>query len=143
MMDDALIHLRVPADIKARWVRESRAVGMRLTDWIVTRVETFVGQKISIPEGLAFSDLQLSRDLRTGDVSFNIAVIERVEHESGLPPGYFMGRHEEAMAALIVTWYEAHRKAGGERDLLAEDLIAEVKAEDAAGHPFSHPPGCA
>ena len=27
-MTDALIHLRVPAAIKARWVRESRAVGM-------------------------------------------------------------------------------------------------------------------
>ena len=36
---DALIHLRVPAATKARWVRESRAAGMRLTDWIVERVE--------------------------------------------------------------------------------------------------------
>ncbi len=36
---DALIHLRVPAATKARWVRESRAAGMRLTDWIVQRVE--------------------------------------------------------------------------------------------------------
>ena len=38
-MTDALIHLRVPAELKARWVRESRAAGMRLTDWIVRRVE--------------------------------------------------------------------------------------------------------
>lgn len=36
---DALIHLRVPASRKARWVRESRAAGMRLTDWIIKRVE--------------------------------------------------------------------------------------------------------
>ena len=36
---EALIHLRVPAELKARWVRESRAAGMRLTDWIVQRVE--------------------------------------------------------------------------------------------------------
>lgn len=36
---DALIHLRVPAAVKARWVRKSRAVGKRLTDWIVERVE--------------------------------------------------------------------------------------------------------
>lgn len=36
---DALIHLRVPAATKARWVRESRAAGMRLTDWIIERVE--------------------------------------------------------------------------------------------------------
>lgn len=38
-MTDALIHLRVPAELKARWVRESRSAGMRLTDWIVSRVE--------------------------------------------------------------------------------------------------------
>ena len=37
-MIDALIHLRVPAELKALWVRESRAAGMRLTDWIVQRV---------------------------------------------------------------------------------------------------------
>jgi hypothetical protein len=36
---DIPIHLRVPAEQKARWVRESRAAGMRLTDWIVQRVE--------------------------------------------------------------------------------------------------------
>lgn len=39
-MIDALIHLRVPAATKARWVRDSRAAGMRLTDWVVRRVET-------------------------------------------------------------------------------------------------------
>lgn len=38
-MSDALIHMRVPAELKARWVRESRAAGMRLTTWIVERVE--------------------------------------------------------------------------------------------------------
>ena len=38
-MSDALIHLRVPAELKARWVRESRAAGMRLTDWVLSRVE--------------------------------------------------------------------------------------------------------
>ena len=37
-MTDSLIHLRVPAATKARWVRESRAAGMRLTDWIAARV---------------------------------------------------------------------------------------------------------
>lgn len=39
MTQDALIHLRVPAATKARWVRESRAAGMRLTDWITSKVE--------------------------------------------------------------------------------------------------------
>ncbi len=38
-MIDAIVHLRVPAATKARWVRQSRAAGMRLTDWIVQRVD--------------------------------------------------------------------------------------------------------
>ncbi|MCW5320576.1 hypothetical protein D5039_05070 [Verminephrobacter aporrectodeae subsp. tuberculatae] len=36
---DALIHLRVSATLKARWVRESRTSDMRLTTWIIERVE--------------------------------------------------------------------------------------------------------
>ena len=36
---DALIHLRVSPALKGRWVRESRAAGMKLTDWIIQRVE--------------------------------------------------------------------------------------------------------
>lgn len=38
-MPDAHISIRLPAATKARWVRESRAAGMRLTDWIIQRVE--------------------------------------------------------------------------------------------------------
>lgn len=38
-MNDALIHLRVPAAVKGRWVAESRKAGQKLTDWIVSKVE--------------------------------------------------------------------------------------------------------
>lgn len=38
-MTDSIIHLRVPAALKSRWVRDSRAAGMRLTDWIIERVD--------------------------------------------------------------------------------------------------------
>ena len=96
--------------------------------------------KISIPEGMAFADLRLARDPQTGDVSFDTAVIERIEAESGLPAGFFMGQHEDAVASLITTWYSAHRAAGGVPDPVADDLIAEARAEDAAGQPFSHTP---
>lgn len=141
---EALIHLRVPAELKARWVRESRAAGMRLTDWIVSKVEAQPMHKItpiSIPLGMAFADLRLERDPQTGDVSFDTAIIERIERESGLPAGFFMGQPEDAMAALITTWYSAHRAAGGDADSVAEDLLAEVRAEDAAGQHYSHKPG--
>ena len=96
---------------------------------------------ISIPQGMAFADLRLSRDPDTGDVSFDTTVIERIERESGLPEGFFMGQPEDALAALITTWYSQHLAAGGERDAVADDLIAEARAEDAAGQPYSHAPG--
>ena len=143
-MSDSIIHLRVPAELKARWVRESRAAGMRLTDWIVQRVEAQPMDKItpiSIPQGLGFADLRLARDPHTGDVSFDTAVIERIERESGLPAGFFMGHPEDAVASLMTSWYAEHLKAGGARDPVAEDLIAEVRAEDAAGQACSHKPG--
>lgn len=49
---DALIHLRVPAAAKARWVRESRNQSMKLTDWIVGRVERKMNV-FKVPESLA------------------------------------------------------------------------------------------
>lgn len=140
-MTDAFVHLRVPAAIKARWVRESRAAGMRLTDWIVQRVEAVMPQvAINIPEGLSFAALSLARD-SDGGVSFDPAVIAEVERASGLPAGFFEGQPEGALARLIVTWYGAHLAAGGERDPVAEDLITEARAEDALGGGFSHQPG--
>lgn len=96
---------------------------------------------IAIPQGLGFADLRLARDYKTGDVSFDTSVIERIERESGLPAGFFMAQHEDAVASLITGWYGAHRAAGGAADPVAEDLLAEVRAEDAAGQPYSHQPG--
>lgn len=49
---DALIHLRVPAALKARWVRESRQAGAKLTDWIVNRVERSMNV-FKVPDTLA------------------------------------------------------------------------------------------
>lgn len=96
---------------------------------------------IAIPQGLGFAALRLARDPHTGDVSFDTAVIERIEKESGLPAGFFMGQHEDAVASLITGWYSAYRAAGGAADPVAEDLMAEVRAEDAAGQHYSHKPG--
>ena len=146
MMSDALIHLRVPAALKARWVRDSRAAGMRLTDWIVQRVEaqtmgTPGHVAIGIPSDLKFSDLKLARDPQTGDVSFDTRVIERICEASGLPADYFMVRPEDALSQLLASWYSAHIAAGGEPDPVQEDLIAETRAEDARGGGLSHQPG--
>lgn len=55
--------------------------------------------QIKIP-GISFADLRLARDPQTGDVSFDTTVIERIEQESGLPAGFFMGQHEDAAGQL-------------------------------------------
>ena len=35
----ASVHITVPAATKARWVRDSRAAGQRLADWLIARIE--------------------------------------------------------------------------------------------------------
>lgn len=138
-LSDAIIHLRVPAATKGRWVRASRAARMRLTDWITRAVEAQMAT-IKIPAALDFSELRLARYPDTGDVSFDAAIIARIEVASGLPEGFFMGQPEDALAEVITTWYARHRANGGAPDPVAEGLLAEVRAEDAAGQAVSHKP---
>jgi hypothetical protein len=143
MTDDATIHLRVPAALKGRWVRASRAAGMRLTDWIIDAVEAHMERQlatIAIPDGVKFADLKLQRD-PDGAVSFDWAPIERICAASNLPIELLREGPEDNVAGLITRWYAAHREGGGEPDPVQEDLIAETLAEDAAGQPYSHQPG--
>jgi len=140
---DALIHLRVPAAAKGRWVRASRDAGMRLTDYITRAVEAYMQQqlvRIAIPEGLDFADLRLSREA-DGSVSFDWQVIERTCAASGLPVELLRDSPEGNVAGLLMAWYAEHRRRGGAPDPVAEDLILEVRAEDAAGQSVSHAPG--
>jgi hypothetical protein len=44
-IDDALIHLRVPREVKGRWVALSRSDGKRLTDWITEALEFVIEQR--------------------------------------------------------------------------------------------------
>lgn len=95
---------------------------------------------ILIPAALPFSSLALTRD-PDGGVSFDLGTISIIERASGLPDGYFMEQPEDAVSALVVQWYAAHRAAGGDPDPVADDLIAEARAEDERGGGFSHQPG--
>ena len=49
----SVIHINVPRAAKARWVKASQARGMRLTDWIIQRVEARPMNVYPIPEALA------------------------------------------------------------------------------------------
>lgn len=142
-MTESPIHLRVPASVKGRWVRASRAVGMRLTDYITCAVEAYMQQqltRVAIFEGLDFSDLHLVREA-DGSVSFDWGVIERICTASGLPVELLRDGPEDNIAGLLIGWYQAHRQRGGGADPVAEDLLGEVHAEDAAGQHVSHAPG--
>lgn len=142
-MTESLIHLRVPTATKGRWVRASRAAGMRLTDYITCAVEAYMQQqltRVAIPEGLDFSDLHLVREA-DGSVSFDWGVIERICAASGLPVELLRDGPEDNIAGLLIGWYQAHRQRGGGADPVAEDLLGEVRAEDAAGQHASHAPG--
>lgn len=142
-MSDALVHLRVSAARKGRWVRASRAAGMRLTDWIIQAVEACMQQqlaRVAIPDDVEFADLKLARDA-DGAVSFDWTPIEHICAASGMPIELLRDGPEDNVGGLIMAWYRAHRDSGGPLDSVAEDLIAEAAAEDAAGQPYSHAPG--
>lgn len=94
--------------------------------------------RVHIPDDVEFEDLELTREA-DGGVTFNVDVIEEIRVASGLPEDAFTD--EDDLASLIIGWYHAHLELGGEPNAAAEELIAEAEAEDAAGQPFSLPPG--
>jgi len=97
---------------------------------------------MEIPEDVDFADLKLARD-SDGAVSFDWSPVERICAVSGVPIELLRDGPEDNVSNLIVRWYAAHKKAGGAPDPVGEDLLAEVRAEDAAGQHFSLPPGTA
>lgn len=138
-----MIRLRVPAALKGRWVRASRAAGMRLTDWIVHNVEAAMAAqtlRITIPDNLRFADLRLRRE-PDGDLSFETAPLEQIAAASDDAVGELMRSGDDGLATVITAWYHAARARGEPPDPVAEDLVAEILAEDAAGQRVSLPPG--
>ena len=94
---------------------------------------------IALPDGINFADLKLTRQ-PSGAVSFDWRPIETICAANGLDIAIFREQDEDNVAGLIVTWYQVHLATGGERDATADDLLAEVAAEDASGS-LTHPPG--
>lgn len=97
--------------------------------------------KLAIPEGVKFSDLKLTRNSSTGDVSFDWGPIEAICDASGVDVRNFKECDEDNVGGLIVAWYESHRAAGGAVDQVAEQVIAEVEAESVAGMAGVQPGG--
>lgn len=91
-----------------------------------------------IPDGLEFRTLELSRDRRTGDLSFNWEPVEQICAASGLDLDALIEESEENLSELIQVWYEAHLAAGGAADPVQEILLREAEAE-AARTPSKRP----
>lgn len=49
----SVIHINVPRELKARWVKTSQARGLKLTDWIIDKLEARTMTVHTIPESLA------------------------------------------------------------------------------------------
>jgi hypothetical protein len=88
---------------------------------------------IRVPADLDFSVLDLRRDPVTRKVSFDWAPIERICEISGVDVKIFREGHEDNVAGLIIAWYGEHRQNGGAPDAVAEQMLAEVSAEEIYG----------
>lgn len=95
---------------------------------------------ITIPEGVDFSDLHLSRE-SDGSVSFDMAAVETICRASSIPVEMLRDGPEDSVSDLLVAWYQAHIAQGGAHDPIADDLIAEAMIEESAGQSFSVAPG--
>lgn len=49
----SVVHINVPRATKARWVRESQAQGLKLTDWITLKLNARTMNVFKIPDSLA------------------------------------------------------------------------------------------
>lgn len=96
---------------------------------------------ITIPDDVSFGDLHLGRDTVTRAVSFEWAPVERVCSASSIDVDLFRRSPEDSVAGLIVAWYSEHLARGGEPDPVAEQLLAEVAAEDEYGPERVQPGG--
>ncbi|HEV3459850.1 MAG TPA: hypothetical protein VHG32_25165 [Thermoanaerobaculia bacterium] len=88
---------------------------------------------IRVPEDLDFAALSLRRDPVSREVSFAWAPIERICEVSGVDIQVFRAGHEDNVSGLIIAWYNIHRQHGGAPDAVAEQLLAEVDAENRYG----------
>lgn len=92
-----------------------------------------LSKRITVPDDISFNDLDLTRDVSTGAVTFRWEPLERICAVSGVDVALLKERSEDNVGGLLVAWYAAHRKAGGAANDVAEQLIAEVQAEDRYG----------
>jgi hypothetical protein len=88
---------------------------------------------IVIPDGVQFEDLKLTRDPVTSMVEFDMDPLERICEANDIDIGVFTDGGDGKVGGFLNAWYRAHRESGGAPDLVQEQLIAEVAAEEEFG----------
>jgi hypothetical protein len=96
---------------------------------------------VTIPAGVEFADLCMSRDVDDGQVRFKVAPIEAICEASALDLGEILQGPQPLVGLLIAAWYTAHLQRGGLPDPVQEDLMEEVRLQEEHGGGFSYPPG--
>lgn len=110
-------------------------------DTATLRREDMRQLRVTIPEGVEFADLCLSRDMGNGQVRFKMAPIEAICEASALDLDEIVQGPQPLVGLLIAAWYEAHLAQGGAPDPVQEDLVEEARLEMAHGGGFAYPPG--
>jgi hypothetical protein len=88
---------------------------------------------IVIPDDVQFANLNLTRDPVTSMVAFNMDPLERICETNDLDIRMFTDDGDDKVGGFLNAWYRAHRESGGAPDLVQEQLIAEVAAEEEFG----------
>jgi hypothetical protein len=97
--------------------------------------------RLTIPEGVDFSDLHLSRDPEDGSLVFDMVPIQAICEASGVDFDQIVDGAEPIVTVFIATWYEVHLQEGGLPDPVLEDFMEEARIERERGSGFIYPPG--
>jgi hypothetical protein len=97
--------------------------------------------RVTIPDGVEFADLRLSRNVEDGLVRFAMAPIEAICEASELDLAELVQGPRPLVGLLIAAWYAAHINEGGAPDPVQEDLMQEAQLEMEHGGGFMYPPG--
>ena len=97
-------------------------------------------EKIVIPEGLRFSELGFERAPFTRNLLYQPDALAAIFAANSIELSAAV-ENEDVVCWLIAQWYLAHRTAGGERDPVAEEILAEVSALQASNIPALQPGG--
>lgn len=93
--------------------------------------------RIAVPPEINFAELDLHRHADNGDLSFRWEPIDHLCAYNRIDPALIRRSHEDTVAGLITAWYAHHLQAGGARNAVADQLIAEAMqeaADDATTH---------